>query len=194
MDPRSTSTYPRKRVLVACQTCRIKKTECDNQRPSCTTCIGLGVRCSYSGSMTDHSFFDAASLAILERVSHAVSLLEAQAKHMQQPTERPAVTGQFPMSIMSAAEAVLFESTIEEAIHEIKLLELSVNHRSVGQHILDWPIFGHNLWRKDLDAAVFNPTMMSYHGDQLLGNADLTEPQEIFDIRPPYGALLIAEG
>lgn len=93
MDSRSTSTYPPKRVLVACQTCRIKKTKCDNQRPSCTTRIGLGVRCSYSGSMSDHSSFDAASLAILERVNHAVSLLEAQAKHMQQLTERPAVTG-----------------------------------------------------------------------------------------------------
>jgi hypothetical protein len=89
--------------------------------------------------------FDAASLAILERVNHAVSLLEAQAKHMQQPTERPAVTGQSPMSITSAAEAVLFESTIEEAIHELGLLEVSVNHQSVNQHILDWPTFGHNL-------------------------------------------------
>lgn len=127
--------------------------------------------------------FDAASLAILERVNHAVSLLKAQAKHMQQPTERPAVTGQSPMSITSAAKAALFESTIEEAIHEIELLEASVNHQSVSQHILDWPIFGHNLWRKDLGAAVFNPTMMSYHGDQSLGNSDLTEPQEIFDIQ-----------
>lgn len=87
------------------------------------------------------------------------------------------------MSITSAAEAVLFESTIEEAIHEIELLEVSVNHQGVSQHILDWPIFGHNLWRKDLDAAVFNPTMMSYHGNQSLGNADLTESQEIFDIQ-----------
>ncbi|XTI94807.1 hypothetical protein V2W45_1254196 [Cenococcum geophilum] len=92
-DSRSTSTYPRKHALVACQTCQIKKTKCDNQRPSCTTCIGLGVRYSYSGLTTNYSYFDGASLAILERVNHAVSLLEAQAKHMQQPTERPAVTG-----------------------------------------------------------------------------------------------------
>ena len=32
------------------------------------------------------------------------------------------------MSIMSAEEAVLFESTIEETTHEIELLEVSVNH------------------------------------------------------------------
>ena len=77
--------------------------------------------------------FDAASLAILERVNHAVSLLDAQAKHMQQLTEKPAVTGQTPMSIMSAREAMLFQSTIEEATHEIELLEMSINHQSVGQ-------------------------------------------------------------
>lgn len=51
--------------------------------------------------------------------------------------ERPAVTGQTTMSIMSAEEAVLFESTIEETTHEIELLEVSVNHQSAGQHILD---------------------------------------------------------
>ena len=81
--------------------------------------------------------FDTASLAILERVNHAFTLLEAQAKHMQQPMERPAVTGQTTMSIMSAEEAVLFESTIEETTHKIELLEVCVNHQSAGQHILD---------------------------------------------------------
>ena len=110
--------------------------------------------------------FDAASPAILERVNHAPTLLEVQAKHMQQLVERPAVTGQTTMSIMSAEEAVLFESTIEEATHEIELLEVSVNHQSAGQHTLGWPIFGHNLGRKDLDTAFFNPTMISYHSDR----------------------------
>lgn len=127
--------------------------------------------------------FDAASLAILERVNHAVNLLEAQAKHMQQLVERPAVTGQTTMSIISAEEAVLFESTIEEPTHEIELLEVSVNHQSAGRRILDCPIFGRNLGRKDLDTAVFNSTMISYHGDRSLGSADLTERQEIFDIQ-----------
>ncbi|OCL05418.1 hypothetical protein AOQ84DRAFT_441474 [Glonium stellatum] len=88
MDSRPASTYPRKRALVACHTCRIKKTKCDNQRPSCTTCIGLGVKCLYSDSAADYSSFDAASLAILERVNYAASLLETQAKDMQQSAER----------------------------------------------------------------------------------------------------------
>ena len=71
---------------------------------------------------------------------------------------------------------------------------MSVNHQSAGQHILDWSIFGHSLGRKDLDAAVLNPTMMSYHGDQSLGNADLTEPQEIFDIQTALRSITHSRG
>ena len=40
--------YPRKRVSVACDICRSRKTRCDAARPACSFCTDLGVECVYS--------------------------------------------------------------------------------------------------------------------------------------------------
>ena len=42
------STYPRKRALQACQKCRVRRTKCNNVRPSCSSCLELNVQCIYS--------------------------------------------------------------------------------------------------------------------------------------------------
>lgn len=39
--------YPRKRVSVACEICRVRKTRCDAVRPSCSFCSSLNVQCVY---------------------------------------------------------------------------------------------------------------------------------------------------
>jgi hypothetical protein len=40
-------SYPRKRVAVACEICRIRKTKCDAKQPSCAFCLEVGVECVY---------------------------------------------------------------------------------------------------------------------------------------------------
>ena len=40
--------YPRKRASIACEICRVRKTRCDGAKPSCVSCINLGVVCSYA--------------------------------------------------------------------------------------------------------------------------------------------------
>src|ERR1700744_5815207 len=73
-------SYPRKRAVTACQLCRSRKTKCDNQRPSCGTCVSLDVRCNYRDrTSNDLSTFDPASLAILDRLNTAIQLLQNQA-------------------------------------------------------------------------------------------------------------------
>lgn len=47
-NPSSRLSYPRKRAIRACQKCRVRRTKCDNVRPSCTACIDLGAECVYS--------------------------------------------------------------------------------------------------------------------------------------------------
>ena len=42
------STYPRKRAIQACQKCRARRTKCNNVRPACSSCLDLGVDCSYA--------------------------------------------------------------------------------------------------------------------------------------------------
>lgn len=40
-------SYPKKRVNVACEVCRSRKTRCDAARPSCSFCAEIGARCVY---------------------------------------------------------------------------------------------------------------------------------------------------
>jgi hypothetical protein len=49
---RGVTAYPRRRALTACQLCRVRKTRCDNARPTCSYCARLGVQCSFA-STTD---------------------------------------------------------------------------------------------------------------------------------------------
>lgn len=37
----------RRRIPLACNACRMRKSRCDGQRPSCSSCLGLGVACQY---------------------------------------------------------------------------------------------------------------------------------------------------
>jgi hypothetical protein len=43
--------YPRKRVSVACEVCRIRKTRCDARRPACSFCVQSGATCEYRTSI-----------------------------------------------------------------------------------------------------------------------------------------------
>lgn len=74
---RTAGMYRRKRAVAACQQCRIRKTKCDNVRPVCGFCQKNQGQCVYpDGGPNDYSAFDPASLAILDRINHVVSLLE----------------------------------------------------------------------------------------------------------------------
>lgn len=62
---------PRKRSLTACDTCRQKKSKCDNVRPRCGACVRAGnMHCRYRADMpgSDYSQFDPASLTILSKL------------------------------------------------------------------------------------------------------------------------------
>ncbi|KPM44215.1 hypothetical protein AK830_g2353 [Neonectria ditissima] len=87
--PRTSAMYQRKRAVAACQPCRVRKTKCDNIRPSCGFCTRHGAQCTYADSANDHSSFDPASLAILERLNHVVSLLEPNQSGIAQPDLSP---------------------------------------------------------------------------------------------------------
>jgi hypothetical protein len=52
---RSSVTYPRRRAVTACQVCRLRKTKCDNMRPSCGFCLRVNKTCIYDDESVDHS-------------------------------------------------------------------------------------------------------------------------------------------
>ncbi|KAL5623748.1 hypothetical protein FOBRF1_002998 [Fusarium oxysporum] len=69
-------TYSRKRAIAACRICRVKKVKCNNVRPVCGSCIASQSTCVYEGSEGDHSSFDPASIAILERLNQVLESVE----------------------------------------------------------------------------------------------------------------------
>ncbi|KAG7413821.1 hypothetical protein Forpe1208_v008237 [Fusarium oxysporum f. sp. rapae] len=65
-------TYSRKRAIAACRICRVKKVKCNNVRPVCGSCMASQSTCIYEGPEEDHSSFDPASIAILERLNQVL--------------------------------------------------------------------------------------------------------------------------
>ncbi|KAF3762108.1 hypothetical protein M406DRAFT_263248 [Cryphonectria parasitica EP155] len=45
--------YPKKRVAVACEVCRSRRTRCDAARPACSFCSQLGIECVYRRQPAD---------------------------------------------------------------------------------------------------------------------------------------------
>jgi len=79
--------YPtRRRALQACEACRSKKSKCDNDRPSCGSCIQHGIECIYKASnMAPTYMFTVLSCAddrldpgteiLLDKLKEVVSML-----------------------------------------------------------------------------------------------------------------------
>ena len=55
--PRISGMYQRKRAVAACQPCRVRKTKCDNIRPSCGFCTRHEAQCTYADPANDHSSY-----------------------------------------------------------------------------------------------------------------------------------------
>ncbi|KAJ5111517.1 hypothetical protein N7532_002052 [Penicillium argentinense] len=79
LDPK----FPRKResrtrAPTACQTCRLRKTRCDNTRPVCSYCAIQGVECVYPEASPHpvQTNFESANHEILQRLGQIASLLE----------------------------------------------------------------------------------------------------------------------
>ncbi|KAJ5106014.1 hypothetical protein NUU61_003361 [Penicillium alfredii] len=68
----------RTRAPTACQTCRLRKTRCDNLRPVCSYCAVQGVDCIYpeSSPSQPQNGFDSTNQEILQRLGHIASVLE----------------------------------------------------------------------------------------------------------------------
>ncbi|KAJ5818086.1 hypothetical protein N7474_003677 [Penicillium riverlandense] len=68
----------RTRAPTACQTCRNRKTRCDNVRPVCSYCVMQGTQCLYpeTSPRPPQTGFDSSSHEILQRLGHITALLE----------------------------------------------------------------------------------------------------------------------
>ncbi|KAK9311169.1 hypothetical protein V1524DRAFT_460469 [Lipomyces starkeyi] len=92
------SKYPRKRVSVACEVCRLRKTRCDAAKPRCYFCSNAGIECDYrdSGpSFTAERPDDSSNLSQIPRqdIASVLARVEAllQARTATSTSENPLV-------------------------------------------------------------------------------------------------------
>lgn len=133
--PRGTAAYPRKRAIKACQVCRVRRTKCDNLKPSCSFCLKVGAKCIQSP--TDLSSFDPASLRILERLDDLEQLLRGKPVVSPNTESRESGNRQNAYSPISR--------TANESINSISEAESDgVSSRLIPglvEEVLAWPEF-----------------------------------------------------
>ncbi|PYH96482.1 hypothetical protein BO71DRAFT_448645 [Aspergillus ellipticus CBS 707.79] len=141
--PRTSGMYQRKRAIAACLPCRARKTKCDNIRPTCGFCANHDAQCTYADTANDHSSFDPASLAILERINHAVALLEAQsATAPEHAPTRQSQRWHQPAVMMPSLSHAHEDSHSVEISDDLLVETPGFPARSHNcEAILKWPIF-----------------------------------------------------
>ncbi|KAK7592007.1 hypothetical protein V3481_006643 [Fusarium oxysporum f. sp. vasinfectum] len=153
--------YPRKRAVQACRTCQKRRVKCDNERPSCSVCIKLEVQCIYQEG--DKSSFDAASLAILERLENLENLFRAANPDV--PSQREAAPQLSPgITPRSLQHIHLDVPGSSEAYH--------VN----AEAVLEWPVLRSVAQDQPLKlASILKAHRSSQHADapRLLAISDL---------------------
>lgn len=186
MGPTARALYPRKRAVAACQLCRTRKTKCDNGRPSCGGCVNVGAECIYQSEKADLSSFDAATLAIIDRVNHVGSLVEAQAEELRNMTAQLYSHGtpggdyhllpngnetSFPSneeprhgSMTNAPDNFTrFADQEDDTAISFESLELATICHGTCEDILEWPIFEGKHDRAATESIIFEAESLGDH-------------------------------
>ncbi|KAK1709820.1 vegetative cell wall protein gp1 [Colletotrichum lupini] len=150
---RTSGMYQRRRAVAACGPCRVRKTKCDNVRPACGFCQRNGGQCTYPDTSNDFSTFDPASLAILDRLNHVVSLLETRPElpAAQAVCAPPIPSTLSPTSIHGpqTSTSVTIDENLSHPSDDLPEDEVMIRldipdsaaARSNCEAILRWPIF-----------------------------------------------------
>ncbi|KAH7134450.1 vegetative cell wall protein gp1 [Dactylonectria macrodidyma] len=138
--PRLSGMYQRKRAVAACQPCRVRKTKCDNIKPACGFCTRNGAQCTYADTTSDHSSFDPASLAILERLGHVVSLLETRQPPPSPQDSSPGIQTQSSYAIPDASpnSRAVDQDIEDDLLEETPNFPASIHN---CESVLRWPVF-----------------------------------------------------
>ena len=76
LSPVDAALYPRKRVAIACELCRLRKTRCDAKKPACSLCTELEIACVYKRPADQKRDQDGTSvLQRLDRIEQTLTTL-----------------------------------------------------------------------------------------------------------------------
>ncbi|KAH9208480.1 hypothetical protein DL95DRAFT_345425 [Leptodontidium sp. 2 PMI_412] len=130
--------YSRKRAVTACLRCRARKTKCDNQRPACGFCIGVGAQCLYHEN-SEHSSYNKSPL---------------DASYMSGPVESD-------HTIFGATATEDYNLQWSTSASYLKI----PSSRTTPDMILVWPIFEGKFPIDCLQAAIFDSAPYGMESD-----------------------------
>ncbi|OAG06909.1 uncharacterized protein CC84DRAFT_1215926 [Paraphaeosphaeria sporulosa] len=85
---RVAENYPRKRIAIACNVCRFRKTRCDAQKPSCGFCTDLGIECTYrKPTVGDRGKASDPPSEALDNIERRLSELESRLEATEQQVQ-----------------------------------------------------------------------------------------------------------
>ncbi|KAG0153534.1 hypothetical protein PDIDSM_2187 [Penicillium digitatum] len=144
----------RTRAPTACQTCRLRKTRCDNTRPTCSYCAVQGVKCNYpeTSPQQNQVGFDPGNPSnneVLQRLNHIAGLLENFKSEGSTSSTRSLKEGFFELAMQNpspVADSLLGShppststGSVDDrgADNDPRVLYMA----SSGENMLRWPIF-----------------------------------------------------
>lgn len=150
---------PRSRAATACQFCRLRKTKCDNVRPTCGFCRRHRANCVYAQELCDAPFYDEASREILARLDQITAILAKTAAVAEQdgpPSAGADAAVDFQPAEQDARRMLLCSRPDLPAAAAAAAFEASKRARLGGdpgrrrqrlvgktacESLLDWPVF-----------------------------------------------------
>lgn len=157
----------RTRAPTACQTCRLRKTRCDNARPTCSYCSVQGVECNYPETSpptepvrysimqrtkinSDRAGFDPGNPSnqeVMQRLNHIAGLLEeikseggstsSSTRSLKESFFELAMQTTSPVADPGINSHGSASFEDRPMEHDPRLLYIA----SSGEHMLRWPIF-----------------------------------------------------
>lgn len=153
----------RKRAFAACQFCRLRKTRCDNTRPTCGYCQLHNATCVYDGgddAEVQSPVFDKGTQRILERLDDLESLWYSSTTQRQDQTVTQDCQPQTTSNATTSRSPAQSEGCIVE--HHRLLLD---SRRC--ESLLAWPVLkpalSHEAW--DAESLVSLAQRQAYVGD-----------------------------
>ena len=161
--------YPRKRVAVACEVCRLRKTKCDAKRP-CGFCTDAGVECIYRSSNAAETKQSSAA-EILSRIEERLERVEYA---------------------LVPPIAAISESTGTPASQRLTSVDISLSSRrreSHGtddprryfQHVMSAPQFDFSFRQTTGEAVTARPSILSFTAPSYLNFESWDESATFYD-------------
>ncbi|KAK1513614.1 fungal specific transcription factor domain-containing protein [Colletotrichum abscissum] len=117
--PTGASTRKRKRIPIACSSCRARKSRCDGVRPQCSACVEQGIECIYAANSGGSNAL--VPKQYLEQVEHRLADVEEEISRLKRL---------IPASFLQGKQHVLFPRSVSgrtDDISEVNYPEESLN-------------------------------------------------------------------